>query len=142
MVIAFIAYSFGIRHQDKPTVALITKKSGSTNTTQPTTATPAPATTSANTSTYKDGTYTGDAADAVYGNIQVQVTISGGKITDVTFLQHPNDRQTSIEINQQAMPLLRQEALQAQSAQVDGVTGATDSSMAFVQSLTSALSKA
>lgn len=91
---------------------------------------------------YKDGTYVGDAADAFYGNIQVQVTITGGKITDVAFLQYPNDRSTSVFINSQAMPLLKQEAIQAQSAQVDGVSGATASSGAFIQSLQSALQKA
>jgi len=91
---------------------------------------------------YKNGTYTGSVADAFYGNIQVQVTISGGQITDVQFLQYPSDRRTSIEINSQAMPLLRQEAIQAQSAQVAGVSGATASSQAFIQSLGSALSQA
>ena len=91
---------------------------------------------------YKDGSYTGDVADAFYGNIQVQVVISGGKITDVIFLQSPNDRSTSIEINSQAMPLLKQEAIQVQSANVSGVSGATASSGAFIQSLQSALNKA
>ena len=91
---------------------------------------------------YKDGTYTGSAADAFYGNIQVQAVIRGGKIADVIFLQYPNDRGTSIEINTQAMPYLKQEAIAAQSAQVDIVSGATDSSNAFIQSLGSALSQA
>ena len=91
---------------------------------------------------YKDGSYTGSAADAFYGNIQVQVTISGGKITDVQFLQYPSDRSTSIAINSQAMPYLKQEAIQAQSANVDIVSGATDSSQAFQESLQSALAQA
>lgn len=91
---------------------------------------------------YKDGTYTGSVADAFYGNIQVQAVISGGKITDVIFLQSPNDRGRSIEINSQAMPLLKQEAIQAQLSQVDGVSGATASSGAFVQSLGDALNQA
>lgn len=91
---------------------------------------------------YKNGTYTGSVADAFYGNVQVQVTISGGNITDVQFLQYPSDRSTSIYINSQAMPLLKQEAIQAQSAQVSGVSGATATSGAFIQSLGSALSQA
>jgi len=91
---------------------------------------------------YKDGTYTGSSADAFYGNIQVQAVISGGKITDVQFLQYPNDRSRSIAINTLAMPNLKQEAIQAQSANVNIVSGATDSSNAFVQSLSSALSQA
>src|SRR5579872_2833652 len=74
---------------------------------------------------YKDGTYTGSVADAFYGNIQVQAVISGGRITDVVFLQYPNDRGTSIEINSQAMPFLKQEAIAAQNANVDIISGAT-----------------
>ena len=91
---------------------------------------------------YKNGTYTGSAADAFYGNIQVQAVISGGRITDVIFLQYPNDRGTSVEINTQAMPYLKQEAIAAQNANVDIISGATDSSMAFRQSLADALSQA
>ncbi len=91
---------------------------------------------------YKDGTYTGSVADAYYGPMQVAVVIQGGKITDVQFLQYPSDRSTSIAINSQAMPYLKAEAIQAQSAQVDIVSGATQSSQAFVQSLSSALSQA
>ena len=91
---------------------------------------------------YRDGTYVGDAADAFYGMIQVQAQISGGRIASVQFLQYPNDRSTSIYINSQADPLLAQEAISAQSANVDTISGATDSSQAFIQSLQSALSKA
>src|ERR1035437_6624828 len=67
----------------------------------------------------KDGQYTGSAADALYGNIQVMAVIQGGKITDVQFLQYPSDRSNSVRINQQAMPYLKQEAITAQSSQVD-----------------------
>ena len=92
--------------------------------------------------TYKDGTYTGSAVDAFYGTIQVQAVVQNGKLTDVQFLQYPNDRSRSIAINTAAMPMLKQEAIQAQSASVDIVSGATDSSQAFAQSLASALSQA
>lgn len=91
---------------------------------------------------YKDGTYTGSIADAIYGNLQVQAIIQNGKITDVKFLQYPNDRMRSVAINTVAMPNLKQEAIQIQNANVDVVSGATDSSDAFVQSLTSALNQA
>ncbi len=91
---------------------------------------------------YKDGSYTGSQGDAYYGYVQVQVIISGGNITDVQFLSHPSDNPTSNYINSQAMPLLKQEAITAQSASVSGVTGATDTSIAFAQSLQSALSQA
>lgn len=109
---------------------------------QTTTIIKTPTPTSTPSGRYKNGTYTGNIADAFYGNVQVQVTISGGQIADVQFLQYPNDRSTSRMINSQAMPLLKQEAIQAQSAQVDGVSGATATSGAFIQSLTSALQQA
>ena len=91
---------------------------------------------------YRDGTYTGSTEDAYYGNIQVQVTIANGKISDVQFLQYPNDNNTSRFINEQAMPFLKSEAIQAQSAQVDIISGASDSSAAFIKSLGNALGQA
>jgi uncharacterized protein with FMN-binding domain len=91
---------------------------------------------------FKDGTFTGNVTSAFYGNIQVQAVISGGKITDVNFLQYPNDSAHSLAINSLAMPNLKQEAIQAQTSSVDIVSGATDSSYAFVQSLAFALSHA
>src|SRR5438445_8351989 len=93
-------------------------------------------------SAYKDGSYTGSVADAQWGVVQVKAIITNGKITDVQFLQYPNDRNRSIEINSMADPQLTSEAIQAQSANVDIVTGATDSSDAFIQSFTDALSQA
>lgn len=92
--------------------------------------------------TYKNGTYTGSVADAQWGNVQVQVTVKGGQISDVQFLQYPNERERSVEINQYADPILIQEAIQGQTAQVDFVSGASDTSYAFIQSLTDALSQA
>jgi len=91
---------------------------------------------------YKDGSYTGSVADAFYGNIQVKAIIQNGKIKDVQFLQYPNDRNRSIMINSYADPQLTTEAIQAQSANVNIITGATDSSEAFIQSLTNALAQA
>ncbi len=91
---------------------------------------------------YNDGNYTGSIADAYYGNIQVQATIQNGKIVDVQFLQYPSDRSRSVSINTRAMPILKSEAISSQSANVDIVSGATDSSQAFVQSLSSALAQA
>jgi uncharacterized protein with FMN-binding domain len=91
---------------------------------------------------YADGTFTGSVADAYYGNIQVQTTIQNGKIVDVQFLQYPSDRSTSRRINSIADPQLASEAISLQSANVDIVSGATDSSLAFRQSLGSALTQA
>ncbi len=91
---------------------------------------------------YVNGTYTGDAANAYWGDVQVQVSVSGGKIADVQFVQYPSDHSTSVYINDQAMPILKSEAIQAQSAQVNGVSGASYTSAAFQESLASALSQA
>jgi len=93
-------------------------------------------------SLYKDGSYTGSVADAQWGYIQVKAIISNGKITDVQFLQYPNERDRSIMINNNADPQLTSEAIAAQRANVDIVTGATDTSQAFIQSLSDALSQA
>jgi uncharacterized protein with FMN-binding domain len=91
---------------------------------------------------YKDGEYAGPVADAYYGLVQVKAVIQAGKIADVQFLQYPNDRRTSIRINNIAMPYLITEALQAQSAQVDIISGATLTSEAFAESLQLALATA
>jgi uncharacterized protein with FMN-binding domain len=98
--------------------------------------------TSRGTFAFKDGTYSGSVEDAFYGSIQVEAVISNGKLTDVVPLQYPNDNPTSISINTQALPILKAEAIQNQSANVDFVTGASDSSPAFAKSLGIALSKA
>ncbi len=107
-----------------------------------TTPTPAPTPPPKPAGQYVDGSYTGSPTDAYYGIVQVKAIISGGKIADVQFLQYPSDRSTSRYINSQAMPMLTQEAITAQSAHVNGVSGATATSGAFVQSLASALAKA
>jgi uncharacterized protein with FMN-binding domain len=93
-------------------------------------------------SSYKDGTYTGDSVDVYYGNIQVQAIIRSGKIADVSFLSYPSDRQRSLAIANRAMPVLSQEAITIQGSQVDAVSGATATSSGFRQSLASALVKA
>ena len=93
-------------------------------------------------SQFKNGSYIGNTADAYYGNLQVRATISGGRLTNVEFLQYPNDRGHSIEISNLSLPQLRSEAIKAQTASVDIVSGATQTSEAFIQSLQSALTMA
>jgi uncharacterized protein with FMN-binding domain len=115
----------------------------STATTETTTGTStSTATTTVANALYKDGQYDGLIADAYYGNVQVRAIIQGGKLTDVQFLSYPNDRNQSIEINSHALPILKSEAIKAQSAQVDIVSGATNTSNAFINSLSSALNQA
>lgn len=91
---------------------------------------------------YKDGTFQGQPIDAYYGLVQVQVSIQGGSIQSVQFLQYPNDRRTSVQINSIAMPYLQQEAIQAQGANVNIISGATLTSEGFQMSLQSALQSA
>jgi len=145
IIALFLAYSFWVRHPDTDEGRVVAPAGmqSANNATSSTPVTTSPSTTPATTAgTFKDGTYTGVPADAFYGNVQVRATIQNGKLTSVKFLQYPSDRDTSQEINRQAMPFLQQEAIQAQSAQVDTITGATDTSQAFIQSLSSALEQA
>ena len=89
-----------------------------------------------------NGTVTGSTVQTRFGPVQVQVTIAGGKIAEITALQLPFDRQRSAEISQIVEPMLRSEALTAQSAQIDLISGATYTSDAYAQSLQSALDQA
>jgi uncharacterized protein with FMN-binding domain len=99
-------------------------------------------TTAATTGQYKDGTYTGTVADAIYGKLQVTVTISGGKIANVTLPIYPNSPGHTSQVSATALPALEQEAIISQSANVNVVSGATQDSAAFQQSLASALAQA
>jgi uncharacterized protein with FMN-binding domain len=91
---------------------------------------------------FKDGIFKGPEVDAYYGLVQVQATIQAGKLANVQFLEFPTDRRTSQEINNIAVPYLQQEALQAQGARVDIISGATLTSEAFMMSLQNALDSA
>jgi uncharacterized protein with FMN-binding domain len=86
-------------------------------------------------------TFQGSTIDTRWGPVQVQVTLTGGKITKVTALQLPDGNQRDREINDFAVPQLTQETLSAQSAQIDAVSGATYTSEGYIQSLQSALDK-
>lgn len=103
------------------------------------TPTPSSATTTA---AYRDGTVQGSVISTRFGDVQVQVTISGGAITDVTALELPSSDGRSQRIASQAEPILREEALTAQSASIDVLSGATYTSEAYVRSLQSALDAA
>jgi uncharacterized protein with FMN-binding domain len=91
---------------------------------------------------YKDGAFTGDPAEILWGFVQVKAVIQNGKIAAVQFLQMPFDRTRSVEITDLAKPILESEAIKSQSAQVDLVTSATLTSMGFRQTLASALAQA
>jgi uncharacterized protein with FMN-binding domain len=104
-----------------------------------TSATPAP------TSTQQSAgarTVDGDAADTRWGPVQVQISVTGGKISSVQVLQAPNENRRDIEINNTALPILQDETMSAQSAQIDSVSGATYTSDGYIQSLQSAIDRA
>jgi len=84
-------------------------------------------------------TVTGSAVDTRYGAVQVKVTFSGTTITAIDTVQYPNRSSRDVEINDQALPILQQEALASQSANIDTVSGATYTSEGYIQSLQSAI---
>ncbi|MGO4122472.1 FMN-binding protein [Arthrobacter sp. YAF16] len=88
------------------------------------------------------GTFTGDVVQTRFGPVQVQITVSGGTISDVTALQLTDDGGRSVQISNYAAPLLRAEVLQAQSANVQTISGATVTSDAYLTSLQAALDAA
>ena len=98
----------------------------------PTTAAPAAA----------SGTFTGDSVSTRWGAVQVQITVSGGKITQSQAVQYPQGNGQDQEINSYALPVLAREVTQAQSAKIDAVSGATVTSDGYIQSLQSALDRA
>jgi len=84
-------------------------------------------------------TATGSSVDVGYGTVQVQATLSGGRIVDIQALSLPQNDGHSARISQQAFPMLVQQALTAQSSQIAGVSGASYTSYGFVESLKAAL---
>jgi uncharacterized protein with FMN-binding domain len=87
-------------------------------------------------------TVAGDVVQTIYGPIQVTITVKSGKITAVDVPTYPNGTGRDQEINSYALPQLVQETVSANSAQIDGVSGATYTSQGYVSSLQSALDKA
>lgn len=88
------------------------------------------------------GTFTGPVVHVLYGPVQVAVAMQAGKIVDIKALQLPTEHPQSLFISERVEPLLRSEALQAQSAEISIISGATFTSEGFAQSLAQALSKA
>jgi uncharacterized protein with FMN-binding domain len=83
----------------------------------------------------------GSDIDYQYGDIELKVTMIAGKITDVTVVKQDITDPHSEQIDEYALPELRSQALQAQSAEIDGVSGASYTSAAYEQSLQSAIDK-
>ena len=125
----------------KKSVATTQKSSAATATPAPSkaAATSAPAPSKAAV-TAVSGQFTGDAIDVGYGIVQVKITVSNGKITEADVVQAPsgrNQRWTDF-----AIPNLRSQTLSAQSAAINGVSGASYTSYGWYKSLITALQKA
>ena len=124
----------------KPTA---TKKATATQpaaTQSATTAATTTQSTAAAASTVKDGTFTGPSVNVNYGNVQVKITVVNGRITDAVAVKAPsgkNDRYTNM-----AVPVLKQQTLKAQSANIQGVSGASYTSYGWFTSLQGALAAA
>ena len=101
-----------------------------------------PVVTAGTNSAAESKTVTGSVAQTEWGPVQVQITVSGSEITDVQVLQYPNENGKDQQINAYALPVLTDETLQAQSANIDMVSGATVTSNGYVSSLQAALDEA
>ena len=113
-----------------------------TTTTTTTSGTSGATTTTGGTTAATSTTYDGSVAQTRWGPVQVQITVSGGKLVAANALQVPSGNGRDQEINSYAVPILNQETVQAGSAQIDTVSGATVTSNGYIASLQSALDAA
>lgn len=113
-----------------------------TKSTGKTTVKPLASTSSTTSGKYKDGTYTGKTISTMWGNVQTQVTISNGKISSVKALEYPNSSQHSQQVNSIAIPQYTQEAIAADSAKIQSISGATVTYGGYTESLQAALDQA
>ncbi|MFF8862455.1 FMN-binding protein [Streptomyces sp. NPDC015139] len=127
------------RHTPPSSPSASTSHAASSAPTRTSSAASAPKTTSAAPTTR---TVAGATAQTKYGPVQVRITLTGSKITGASAVQSPDETARSRDINSTAVPKLNQETLQAQSADIDTVSGATYTSAGYKQSLQSALDRA
>jgi uncharacterized protein with FMN-binding domain len=116
-----------------------TKASGGANTTAPAAEAPATQAPAASTTSI-NGTFTGPSVNVNYGNVQVKITVVNGRITDAVAVKAPtgkNDRYTNM-----AVPILKAQTLKAQSANIQGASGASYTSYGWFTSLQGALAQA
>ncbi|GAA1214576.1 FMN-binding protein [Microbacterium maritypicum] len=126
--------------QDTAPAATGSVGSSGTPTSGSTSGTAAPGTASA--TGLVDGTYTGQSSQTRYGPVQVQITVSGGQISDVQAIHYPDSNGRDRQINGTAIPRLVSETLQSQSAQIQMVSGATYTSDGYLSSLQNAIDQA
>lgn len=92
--------------------------------------------------TSTSGTYTGDAVNTRWGVVKVEITVKNGEITKSEAVQYPTENPRDQEINAYAVPELNSEAVNAQSGNIDAISGATVTSDGYIQSLQSAIDQA
>jgi uncharacterized protein with FMN-binding domain len=127
---------------NKTSAAAATSSASSPTTTSSSEPNSSSTSSSSGSSSTKTKTYAGSVAQTRWGPVQVQITVQGDKITKVTVLQQPNGNHKDAEINSYALPILVQDTLSAQSAQIDMVSGATVTSDGYITPLQSALDQA
>ena len=139
-VVLLFSYRTSTNGGSGTAVAATVPATGPTTTTG---ASPSPsAAGSAGTGSTAAKTYTGSTVATRWGDVQVTITVTNGKITDVQVPVYPSGNGRDQEINAYALPALRQETLAAQSADIDTVSGATVTSDGYLQSLQAALDAA
>jgi uncharacterized protein with FMN-binding domain len=146
-VVILGGWEAGAQHVATLTAQVATPKVAATSAAVPqtgstSTASAAPTASAAASSGAADGTYKGSVVNTDYGTVQVSVTLSGGKISEVTALKLTDDGGRSVQISREAAPVLRSEVLKAQSANVDSVSGATYTTQGYLTSLQAALDSA
>ncbi|MEY4312406.1 MAG: hypothetical protein RLZZ571_1176 [Actinomycetota bacterium] len=108
-------------------------------TTEAVTTTQSAAPTPEQTTSAASGTITGKTVQTRWGPVQLSATVSNGQITAIDALQYPSGDGRSLQISRYSIPVLTQEALSAQSANIQGVGGATYTTRGYQQSLQSIL---
>lgn len=139
--VSAVALLFGYRTSTSGPEAAVPLATGNGNEAGAGTPSAGPSTVPSSTpsSTTGASTVTGDVAQTQWGPVQVQLTVQSGKITAVSVPQYPNGNRRDAEINEYALPILINETVQAQSADIDMVSGATVTSDGYIRSLQSVL---
>jgi uncharacterized protein with FMN-binding domain len=125
-----------------PTTASTSQPSSSSPSPSPPSPSPPSSPSSSSSPASNSETFKGSVAPTRWGPVQVQITTKDGKVTAVDVIEYPTQNPRDVEINDQALPVLVAETLEAQSAEIDMVSGATVTSEGYLQSLQAALDEA
>ena len=144
VTVVVLLFGYHTSTNQTPAATAATSPAAAPSSTEPSTPAPSSSASSSSKSSSSSGskTYTGSVAQTRWGPVQVEITVASGKITDVTVLQQPNGNGKDAEINDYALPILVQDTIDQQSAQIDMVSGATVTSDGYISSLQSALDEA